>query len=352
MFDRGFGRRFPAFVVRCGALLALFAGGASAQGRGFGVPESRIPFGLPMSHAFDVDGDGDLDLVGVHYPTNGTPLHAALNDGGGRFTSFYGADWLPTPLGEDIGGISHYKNAAFADFDGDGAIDVVYSYGGNYVLNLAANGWNPPTASPLPAATYGALQARIVAGDVDVDGDADLVCWGELFGFGGGWIWLNNGAGSFVAGPSIPGWFGARTPHLFDLDLDGDLDVIATTRAPQGTFSFSALCYRNDGGTLVQEASFGPAPAATNDGLAAAGDLDGDGWPDVLIEGPATGQVQWGKQPRRSARGSTIWPSSISTSTGRRKRCSSSATDWKCARFPRRERWRFRTPTVTAAGAS
>lgn len=111
-----------------------------------------------------------------------------------------------------------------ADIDGDSVWDIVlttygkgpdpYSSGYVYVLDTkgdALPGWPKQTSAPFPASA--------VVGDIDGDGDAELVAgdWSSAY------VW--NGDGSLL--PGWPKWVGTYvTPSLADLDKDGDLEII------------------------------------------------------------------------------------------------------------------------------
>ncbi len=56
-------------------------------------------------------------------------------------------------------------------------------------------------------------------GDIDGDGDLDVLV------ASGGRFWLNNGSGTFTAGPTLSNT-GERVVGFADVDSDGDLDVV------------------------------------------------------------------------------------------------------------------------------
>lgn len=125
--------------------------------------------------AGDVDNDGDLDLfVGSHvYNVDPRPDWLFLNDGHGRFT--LAAQAFPTHKETATG-------AAFADFNGDGNLDLLaISYEGPIELFTGdgTGAFEPVDDPALREARKGRWSA--VTGDIDNDGriDALLGSWGE-----------------------------------------------------------------------------------------------------------------------------------------------------------------------------
>ncbi|MCB9697953.1 MAG: VCBS repeat-containing protein [Alphaproteobacteria bacterium] len=260
----------------------------------------------------DVDGDGDLDLV------SGEGIRVHANQGDGTFAPAVEGTLatVPTPI-------------ALADFDADGALDIltkeddavdgpqvwVYANAGGTVgarrrvLTDIDEPWDAlavdldgdGTADPLVAswvearvdwAPDGGLGAQITtpttvvhaslaAGDLDGDGDPDLVVGGDP-----GVVQLENLGGAFGApspvGPSGP-------PHPTDVwtaDIDGDgvLDVV-TAGGP-------VRILRNTGNGFA-------APEVV-DGVDAAErvralDVDGDGDLDLAVS--SASDVVWLENP-------------------------------------------------------
>ena len=133
-----------------------------------------------------------------------------------------------------------------------------------------------------------------VAGDVDRDGDIDLITnpvrpasQNPQYPFG---LWINDGDGNFaeetalrVSSTTNPWRLG--NPVLADLDLDGDLDVV------YGGFDLLVGSHQvvriwiNDGSGNFRDASSTLAPktqfSAIEDLVVA--DLDGDRFPDIVV---------------------------------------------------------------------
>jgi len=115
----------------------------------------------------DVDGDGDLDVLEV----NLTQSVLLVNDGTGRFTESTGA--LPPR-------IAYASGAAFGDVDGDGDLDLYLGTGVYYVgpedhlyLNDGQGRFTDVSRSRLAAPQ--SLTLRVAMGDMDGDGDNDLI---------------------------------------------------------------------------------------------------------------------------------------------------------------------------------
>lgn len=166
-----------------------------------------------------------------------------------------------------------------ADLDGDGAPDVAYarqSSGHNtMVVQL-----NAGDGSMRRATGYRATPRSndIAAGDLDGDGDQDIVVVSEGVSITNTVIdlYLNDGTGRF-AHITASGGHGAQRVVLADLDDDADLDLAVTSAFSQQTVS--VLLGRGDG-TFRREQLVVVGTDTT--GIDAA-DLDGDGLLDLAV---------------------------------------------------------------------
>ena len=118
---------------------------------------------------------------------------------------------------------------------------------------------------------------EIATGDVDGDGDLDLVTT-SYSPIGTVSVSLNNGAGDFTGGPTVGTGLGTRAVALADVDNDGDLDLLATV-APANAV---AVSFNNGTGTFGSAQNVA-VPNGPED--LALGDLDGDGDLDLVAVG-------------------------------------------------------------------
>ena len=130
----------------------------------------------------------------------------------------------------------------------------------------------PGFVKPLPFGPGDSLTSAIAVGDMDGDGDMDIVAGNE----DGNYLYLNAGRGDF----STELAFGDPNDDVLalavgDSDADGALDV-AVIRANN-----TGVVYLNDGaGDFTEAISFGSATYGMTS--VALGDVDGDGYFDFV----------------------------------------------------------------------
>lgn len=289
----------------------------------------------PSSPDLNVDGvvdSGDLGLMLAEWGPCNQPCAGDLNLDEAIDSGDLGlllAAWGPVSPPEQpifiqpvISAGAHARQVEVHDFDKDGDLDIAILGKSTSSENALMIGWRQPGLLQFEFETFswdssGGEAAMVVA---DVDGDG----WSDLFTvYGGSRLFRNDGGGRFLPPQVIDGssyqpsarvgdldgdgteeilaissdvviyryaWDGTalvktllfnlpgetHAIELFDVDLDGDLDLAIRRADP-----YVLETWTNDGtGAFEHTATLPPVY-----GLMRAADVNGDGWPDLVSGG-------------------------------------------------------------------
>jgi hypothetical protein len=221
----------------------------------------------------------------------------------GRLDVAYGGlhwvGWTGTRGGGCLIDLIGHRGVAAADIDGDGDIDAAGSDGAD--LSWYANPGPPSeTAWTVHRVTgFDHWWVQVAAGDVDRDGDPDLVTVARSPDSYQLALWRNLGAGTSWSQQLLDTtlWSANDQPTLVDLDKDGDLDLVAAQEPGLRWWE------NRDGQGNVWDSH---AIVSGEIGTPKVLDLDNDGDFDVLAGfGSDSPTVKWWEQ--RAETGSLIW---------------------------------------------
>lgn len=228
----------------------------------------------------DLDGDGDLDLIVSGYTGIGYNTSLYVNDGEGNFSLVDDTPFRGT----------NYASMKFFDIENDGDLDVIISGndGGAPFTELYVNDGSGTFAMATGTPFRGSQLGAIDIADVDDDGDPDVL----ISGFDGSEefteLYRNDGTGNFsLDNGSVFMGLAYSSAQFIDFDMDGDEDLIISGYNG-GTQTRNTLIYTNDGEGVFNQLPSTTLPASQQFGNKAA-DIDGDSDPDIYMSGSTNG---------------------------------------------------------------
>lgn len=238
----------------------------------------------------DLNGDNKPEIIGVkgnnsitNQPERDSTLILALAEGSKDLdTVSYTA--LPAARRGEIG---------LGDLDGDGDLDVVINGErpdqSSFIKFLKNNGnfdFSEYNAGPIVPTKFGQMKFA----DLDGDGDLDFLQTGlnTVTFFYEAHVFFNDGTGNYTEDTTELIGYWEAFMGLEDTDGDGDLDLYLSGRVDRrpgpGPESMGASLYKNDGNghfVLYQDSIF----EGLDQGNAAFADMDLDGDADLVVAG-------------------------------------------------------------------
>ncbi|HFD38641.1 MAG TPA: hypothetical protein ENJ31_02140, partial [Anaerolineae bacterium] len=301
---------------------AVFAWYGDAGGFGWGGPDwsaygeqDNAQLGYAVSTAGDVNGDGYSDVIaGAPYYDNGQSDEGAAflwlgSSGGlGGVGTPGNADWFAESnqadahLGYDVAAAGDVNNDGYADVaigaphydNGQTNEGVVFVWHGDSA-GLGANG-TPNNADWHAESDSDSLTLGLsvdTAGDVNGDGYSDLIAGAN--GVASAWYGSSGGLSSSADwAASDSGLFGWSVATAGDVDGNGYSDVIvgAPFYDGSGTADGAAWAYCGGSGGLDNSPCWGDYGGSGYNNawfgwdVGTAGDVNGDGYADIIVGAP------------------------------------------------------------------
>ncbi len=253
----------------------------------------------------DADHDGDLDLYVANYADQagaGAPNALWRNNGDGTFVD------VAAEAGVD-GGKTPTTAALYLDFDDDRDLDLYLIHDGaaNQLFFNERVGAYTEVASLFPALADDGPGLGALAGDLDGDGRQDLLL---LRGAAPPRLLLNAG-GAYVEDARFAALVrtlgGAGGGLVGDLDLDGDADLVLLDVGDDGTVRDCLLMNRG-AGQFDPPATLGETRKQARARGALALDLDDDGALELIVARAGAPPQVWRAPAPAGRHWLSVWP--------------------------------------------
>jgi hypothetical protein len=273
-----------AITLLCGLSIAadaqnVYSNQALSRGINYTVGTNQTNIGNGVALA-DLNNDGHLDVIVTG--ANSGVVGVYQNNGTGQFTNRTSLTGIPTT--------TMISSVTAADYDADGDLDLHLTRSG-FTDRLYRNDGNFAFTDVSAAAGLDNPGWGMGATWADFDGDGWIDVYvsnrtGTISNFVENALYRNNGDGTFTDVAAALGVIALDDPTLlalwFDMDNDSDPDLYLGTDKGSGDILFNRL-YRNDGGTFT-DITFAAGMEAYIDCMGfAVGDLSGNGYQDIYM---------------------------------------------------------------------
>jgi hypothetical protein len=231
-------------------------------------------YGARQVHAGDLDGDGDMDVVGVAWESHEIAWYE--NDGLMNFTKYLLA--------------TNYRGASFArmyDVDDDDDLDIVTC---GYYTTQDLSWWENTGYPNFTRHTIDSSNSwfQFDVSDLDNDGDADILCVATLYD--GQLVWFENDGNQVFQKTVIQDDYGASWAKPYDFNSDSAWDILASATAYYGDDNdiswFENDGYMNFSRHIIDSTIAGPK-------CVEAADIDLDGDLDIVAAMTLVDGISW-----------------------------------------------------------
>ncbi|MFN9501774.1 MAG: FG-GAP-like repeat-containing protein [Chryseotalea sp.] len=202
-----------------------------------------------------------------------------INDKNGNYTELF-------PFQEEVASVP--TDLDFGDYDDDGDLDLLQA--GSFDNGVASyrlhrnngNGTYTKISVPLLDQVISTQSVGSQWLDWNNDGKLDIAMMFATSGPSSRVLFINNGDGSFSAGPVLSVSTGGSTPTgilSLDIENDGDADLLVHSQASNGTTQL----YINEGGGATLVGGELPSIATQPKSGMVTSDINNDGYTDVFM---------------------------------------------------------------------